>query len=88
MKRTVTPAQNRALSALRGLPSEAHLLLMCASTSANGGGALSGPKQAFDELIQHISEDLSVGIHDASTEAHLVAVCLKIDPRCEDWLGM
>jgi len=87
MKLIVTPEQQRALEKLRGLPDNAHLLLMTSRYTATGG-ILNGRKKAFTELVEHISEDLAAGMHPVADARRLAEVCLKIDAECADWLGM
>jgi len=87
MKITLTKTQYQAVNALRGLPNDAHMLVMC-SRSTEKGGVLDGDRNAFDALVSHISEDLAHGMHSVSRARALAAVAVKIDPSCADWLGM
>lgn len=86
MKISITGKQWHALNDLRGLPEAAHMLVMCSMPTENGA-VLEGDKDAFDELVAHISEDLAEGMLTGGTAKALVALCLKIDPRAGDWLG-
>jgi hypothetical protein len=86
MKVSITRTQWHALTDLRGLPEGAHMLVMC-SAPTETGAVLDGDQDAFDELVAHIGEDLGDGMLRGSAAKALVALCLKIDPRCGDWLG-
>lgn len=86
MKVSITRAQWHALNDLRGLPQGAHMLVMT-SAPTETGATLEASKDAFDELVAHISEDLGEGMLEGSAAKALTAMCLKIDPRCRDWLG-
>jgi len=87
MTLTLTKAEDRALNALRGLPEGAHMLVMC-SRRAETGVILEGPVEDFDELVAFIGDQLADGLVSATAERALVSLCVKIDPDCEDWLGM
>jgi hypothetical protein len=58
------------------------MLLMTSSDDA-----LEGSKEAFVELVEFISEELAEGMVSRANEGVLIALCLKIDPSCADWLG-
>ena len=85
---TLNKSQYRALNALRGLPEEAHMLIMCSSLTPTGGGILEGPEEAFDELVEFISGELAEGMVSASASKALLSLCAALDPDCVDWLGM
>ncbi len=87
MKVSITKTQWFALTDLRGLPERAHMLVMC-SMPREGGAVLEGSRDAFDELIEHINEDLCEGMLTGPAAKALTALCLKLDPRCAEWLGM
>ncbi|MCB9662405.1 MAG: hypothetical protein H6726_32500 [Sandaracinaceae bacterium] len=57
------------------------------SAPTDTGAVLEGDKDAFDELVAHISEDLGEGMLTGGAAKALTAMCLKIDPRCRAWLG-
>ena len=84
---TVNRSQYRAINDLRGLPDEAHMLIMCSSPTKTGG-ILEGSEEAFDELVAFISSEMAEGMLSASAHRTLGALCVKINPDCEDWLGM
>ena len=86
MKISITRTQCRALNDLRGLPERAHMLVTC-SAPTEKGAVLEGDEDAFGELVAHIGDDLGEGMLTGSAAKALVALCLKIDPRCGDWLG-
>lgn len=86
MKITIDRSQWFALNDLRGLPESAHFLVMCAA-SHEGGAVLDGSKQAFTELVEHISEEIAEGMLKGHTATTLRALCVKIDPTCASWLG-
>lgn len=86
MKLTITRTQWHALNDLRGLPDGAHMLVMC-SRPVDKGAVLEGDEAAFRELVEHIGEDLADGMLAGRAAEGLVALCLKIDPRCGAWLG-
>lgn len=79
--------QARALESLRGLPADAHSLVMCSRLTASGC-TLEGPKGAFDELIAFIGEQLADGMLPAPSVVALRSLCVQIDPDCADFLGM
>jgi hypothetical protein len=87
MRIDITQRERRALDKLRGLPSGAHMLLMCAHRTESGA-TLEGSEEAFTELIDFISEELADGMVSAASGAVLYALCVRIDPDCADWLGM
>jgi hypothetical protein len=87
MKVFITKTQCFALNDLRGLPERAHMLVMC-SIPSEEGAVLEGPDEAFAELIEHINEDLCEGSLAKPVAAALTSLCLKVDPRCAEWLGM
>ncbi|MEL6346159.1 MAG: hypothetical protein AAFV53_23820 [Myxococcota bacterium] len=86
MKVTLSKAQYRAVNALRGMPYDAHMLIMC-SQPTKTGGILEGSQKAFDELVTFISEEMAEGMLSASASRTLSALCVKIDPSCASWLG-
>ena len=87
MKVTLSKTQYWAVNDLRGLPHDAHMLLMCSHPTATGG-PLEGPDQAFEELVSFIDEKMAVGMLSATATRALLSLCIKIDPECADWLGM
>ena len=87
MKITLTDAQCRALNDLRGLPTNAHFLVMTSTPTATGG-VLEGSRDAYEELVAHIGEDLAEGMLSKSAASALKSLCLKIDPGCASWLGL
>lgn len=87
MKVTLNKTQYRAINDLRGLPPEAHMLVMCAR-STDKGGVLDGRPGAFEELVSHIGEELGDGMVSATAGRALASAAVKIDPACADWLGM
>jgi hypothetical protein len=78
--------QALALSDLRGLPESAHFLVMCAA-SHEAGAVLDGSKQAFRELVEHISDEVAEGMLTGHAATTLRALCVKIDPTCARWFG-
>jgi hypothetical protein len=86
MKITVDRSQWFALNDLRGLPESAHSLVMCAA-SHEDGAVLDGSKQAFRELVEHISGEVAEGMRQGHTATTLLALCVKIDPTCASWFG-
>ena len=84
---TVNKSQYRALNELRGLPEEAHMLIMC-SRPTKTGGILEGSEEAFEELVSFISDEMAEGMLSATECRTLGALCVKVDPDCRDWLGM
>lgn len=87
MKVTLNKSECRAVNELRGLPDEAHMMIMCSSLTATGG-VLTGSEQAFEELVEFISEEIAEGMLSATSTRVLASLCVKIDPDCADWLGM
>ena len=87
MKITLNKSQYRAVNDLRGLPHDAHMLVMC-SRMTDKGGILDGSDEAFEELVSFIGEEMADGTLSSTAAGTLRAVCLKIDPGCADWLGM
>jgi len=87
MKATLNKSQYRAVNDLRGLPSDAHMLIMCSRPTATGA-TLEGSEQAFEELVAFIGEEIAEGILSATSIRALSSLCEKIDPDCVDWLGM
>ncbi len=84
---SITKTQYLALNDLRGLPEGAHMLVMC-SIPSEEGAVLEGSKEAFGELIEHINEDLCEGMLTGPAAKALKSLCLRIDRRCAEWLGM
>jgi len=87
MKVTLSKTQHRAVNDLRGLPHDAHMLIMCSRYTATGG-TLEGSEKAFEELVSFISEEMAEGMLSATAARALMSLCIKIDPECADWLGM
>ena len=87
MKVTLNKSQYRAVNDLRGLPHDAHLLIMCSSIT-DAGGILDGSEDAFEELVSFIGEEMADGMLSATAARTLRSLCIKIDPDCADWLGM
>lgn len=87
MRVTLSKPQYRAINDLRGLPEAAHMLVMC-SRPTKTGGILEGSEEAFNELVNFISEEMAEGMLSGTECRTLGALCVKIDPDCEDWLGM
>jgi hypothetical protein len=83
MRISLEPRQFNALHKLRGLPARAHMLLM-----TSGPEALEGSREAFDELVEFIGEELGEGMLSSANAKALYSLCLGIDPDCADWLGM
>ncbi len=80
-------SEYRALNRLRGLPEDAHMLIMC-SRMTSTGGTLDGPQKAFDELVAFIDEEFAESLVSAADRRALESICGKIDPNSVDWLGM
>lgn len=87
MKMAVNKTEYRALNALRGLPDGAHMLIMT-SRHTDTGGELEGSEEDFEELVSFINEELAYDMLSARNARTLAKLCVKIDPACEDWLGM
>lgn len=87
MRVEINKAQDRALNGLRGLPPDAHMLVMCSRRTATGA-VLDGSEAAFVELVEFISGELAEGMQAASSTRALWSLCVAIDPDCADWLGM
>ena len=87
MKITLNKSQYRAVNGLRGLPEEAHMLVMC-SKLAPTGGILEGSEEAFEQLVAFISEEIAEGMLSAAASRALRTLCVRIDPDCANWLGM
>jgi len=87
MRVTLNKTQYRAVNDLRGLPHDAHMLIMCSRHTATGG-VLEGSEQAFEELVSFVSEELAEGKLSATAARALLSLCIKIDPECADWLGI
>ncbi len=88
MKVSLTKAEYRAVNALRGLPDGAHMLVMCSTMTPTGSGILEGSKDAFEELVSFVGEEMAEGMLSAAAARTLGSMCVKIDPECADWLGM
>ena len=88
MRITLTKAEYNVVNDLRGMPTDAHMMVMCSQMLPDGGGVLDGTEEAFDELFHHINEDLSEGLARKRSVRALMSVCLKIYPDRADWLGM
>jgi hypothetical protein len=87
MRVALTKTEFRALNALRGLPEDAHYLVMTSSPTPTGG-ELDGDEDAFEELVAFIGEELAEGMLSASAAKTLWRLAVKIDPSCAEWLGM
>ena len=86
MRVQLNKAQYDAVNDLRGLPEDAHMLVMCSHHTARGG-VLDGSEEAFEQLLSFISEELSYGV-SARRARVLYSVAVAIDPDCADWIGM
>lgn len=87
MRVTLTKVQYRAINDLRGLPEGAHMMVMCSESTATGG-VLEGSKEDFDELVSFVGESLADGLVAAGDVRALRSACVKIDPKCQTWLGL
>ena len=87
MKVTLTEAEYQAVNALRGLPPNAHLLIMCSRMTPTGG-ELDGSEEDFEELVSHLSGEIASGVVPRAKVSALWKLCVKIDPACAAWLGM
>ena len=87
MKVSLTKAEYRAVNSVRGLPEQAHMLIMC-STVTDTGGVLEGSEDAFEELVSFIGEEMAGGMLSPTASRALRSMCVKIDPDCGEWLGM
>lgn len=85
MKVTINRSEVKALNDLRGLPEDAHMMVMCME-STEDGGVLEGSETAFEALVDFIGEELAEGLVRGDPR-HLVSLCEKIDPDCVEWLG-
>lgn len=88
MRVTVDRAQYRAINDLRGLPERAHSLVMCSSSTPDGGGVLDGAEEAFEELVSFVGEQIAEGMLSERAVQALWSACVHIDPDCAQWLGM
>lgn len=52
------------------------------------GGELEGSSAAFDELVSFISGEIADGMLCEEQISALATLCYRIDPTCQDWLGM
>ena len=86
MRITLNKGEYRALDRLRGLPADAHLLVMCAAFTTTGC-VLDGSEDAFDELVGFIGEELGEGMAPTGDRRALFSICLKISPGSLEWLG-
>lgn len=87
MQISLTKAEYRAVNTLRGLPEEAHMMIMC-SKPTEAGGVLQGSEEAFEALVLFIGEAMADGLLSATASRALWSMCVKINPDCADWLGM
>ena len=87
MRVAIDKREFRSLNDLRGLPTDAHMLIMCARPTPSGD-TLEGSKQAFDELVSFISGEIAEGMVHETAISSLSSLCVRIDPGCADWLGM
>lgn len=87
MRITLNKSEYGAVNDLRGLPRDAHMLIMT-GRSTDTGGVLDGSEHAFEALVSFISEELADGVVSARAARALQSLCIKIDPDCADWLGM
>lgn len=87
MRIKLNKSEAAALNRLRGLPPDAHMLVMCMETTASGG-VLDGDDDAFEDLLGFISEELAEGMASARDTRALASLAVKINPESDDWLGM
>jgi hypothetical protein len=87
MRVSIDKREFRSLNAVRGLPPDAHLLIMCARSTPTGA-TLEGSEQAFDELVSFISGEIADEMVPETEMSSLSSLCVRIDPGCADWLGM
>ena len=55
----ITDREYDALSHIRGLQAEAHMMVMTATLGPKGGYILEGRPKAFDELVFDLSDEIS-----------------------------
>ena len=84
MNITLNQAESEALNALTGLPTEAHMLVMCGDVTASGM-ELEGSVTAFDELLQDLHDRLAEHRIPTAQRAALASICAKIDPKSASW---
>ncbi len=86
MRIALNKTEYRALNRLRGLPPDAHLLVMCCHTTPTGG-TLDGSENAFEELVEFLIAEVDEGLAPATDHPALLSIAGKINPESLDWLG-
>jgi len=70
-----------ALMDIRGLKSDAHMMVMCAGTLANGGWRLQGSHDAFDDLLSDIWVEIEEGLAPKKNLPALRRIAKYITPE-------
>jgi hypothetical protein len=75
----ITSREYKAADNIRGIPSEAHTMIMTPYLDNEGSVILSGTEEAFSELSSTILEELDYELGKKSDEKHLFSLMSSID---------
>jgi hypothetical protein len=70
----ITKKEDQAANNIRGLPSDAHNMIILAHVAQDGSIYLSGDENAFSELAGTISEELEYDLAKKSDQRHLFSL--------------
>jgi hypothetical protein len=74
----VSHQEYSALMDIRGLPDDAHTIVMTAGPALDGGWQLKGNRSAFQDLLYTVIEDIEVGIAPRKNQPALVKLCRRL----------
>jgi hypothetical protein len=80
---TLDKAEYRLLNQFRGLPEDAHMLVMCSRSGPDGGGVLDGDPEAFAELRSYVGEEIEQG--RPTGRRALMSMYTKLDLACAEY---
>ncbi len=80
---SVTKQEYNALDEIRGLSSDAHSMVMCATPSPSGRWILEGTSDAFNALTRDVAEEIYEQLSPPSRIKHLEKLYRRLSPDGE-----
>ena len=75
---TVSRQEFSALMDIRGLPADAHSMVMTACRAPDGKVLLTGERSAFQELLSTAIEEIEEGLATRKNQEFLAELCCRI----------
>jgi hypothetical protein len=82
----ISSKENTAINKIRGLPADAHMMVMTATLEEGNTAILSGEEDAFHELASAISEELEFDLAKKSDQKSLFSLMVTIEEILESEL--